>query len=82
LSHADLWSGPHIVRGAEPEVPEGDWPSSQRVVIVEFPTMQQVRRWYGAAEYAEALAVRRPALSRRLMFLEGVELGDEGPAVR
>ncbi len=51
--------GRYIVRGADPEVPEGDWPTRQQVVVVEFPTMEQLRRWYGSAEYAEALAVRR-----------------------
>lgn len=65
------YGGRYIVRGAAPEVPEGDWPTRQRVVVVEFPTMEQLQRWYGSAEYAEALAVRRTALSRRLLFVEG-----------
>lgn len=66
------YGGRYIVRGATPEVPEGDWPSSQRVVVVEFPTMERLRRWYNSPEYAEALAVRQTALSRRLLFVEGV----------
>jgi uncharacterized protein (DUF1330 family) len=67
-----LHGGRYIVRGAEPEVPEGEWPPAQRVVVVEFPTMERLRRWYDSPEYAEALAVRRSALSRRLLFVEGV----------
>jgi uncharacterized protein (DUF1330 family) len=66
------YGGRYIVRGAAPEVPEGDWPSSQRVVVVEFPTMERLRCWYNSPEYAEALAVRQTALSRRLLFVEGV----------
>jgi uncharacterized protein (DUF1330 family) len=56
-------------------VAEGDWPAQQRVVVVEFPSMQRAREWYASPEYAEALAVRRDALERRLIFVEGVAAG-------
>lgn len=69
--------GRYVVRGAEPEVAEGEWPSARRVVIVEFATMEQLHRWYGSAEYAEALAVRQTALRRRLLFVDGT-LDDAG----
>jgi uncharacterized protein (DUF1330 family) len=42
-----------------------------RVVVVEFPTMERLRGWYSSREYAEALAVRQTALTRRLLFVEG-----------
>ncbi len=32
----------------------------------------RLREWYASAEYAEALAIRRNALTRRLLFVEGV----------
>jgi uncharacterized protein (DUF1330 family) len=66
------YGGVYIVRGAEPDVPEGDWPPTRRLVVVEFPTMEQLQLWYGSAEYAEALAVRQTALDRRLLFVNGV----------
>ena len=69
------YGGRYIVRGAEPEVPEGEWSSAQRVVIVEFPAMDHLHRRCDSPEYAEALAVRRSALSRRLLFAEGVSAG-------
>jgi uncharacterized protein (DUF1330 family) len=65
------YGGRYIVRGANPEVPEGEWPANQRVVVVEFPTMERLRSWYGSPEYAEALAVRQTALTRRLLFVDG-----------
>lgn len=64
--------GRYIVRGADPAVPEGDWPPGARVVVVEFPSMDRAKEWYESADYAEALAVRRTALERRLLFVEGV----------
>jgi uncharacterized protein (DUF1330 family) len=64
--------GRYIVRGAEPEVPEGEWPAAQRVVVVEFPSMERLRAWYTSPEYAEALKLRDAALTRRLLFVEGI----------
>jgi len=49
------------------------WSTAQRVVVVEFPTMQQLRRWYSSEDHAEALAVRKTALTRRLLFVDGVD---------
>lgn len=64
--------GRYIVRGARPDVPEGQWPEGRRVVVVEFPSMARLREWYGSADYAEALRVRETALTRRLLFVDGV----------
>ena len=66
------YGGRYLVRGAEPQVPEGEWPGPARVVVVEFPSMEQLQQWYSSPEYAEALAVRRTALDRRLLFVDGV----------
>jgi uncharacterized protein (DUF1330 family) len=65
--------GRYLVRGAQPHAAEGVWPDRVRLVIVEFPSMDHARRWYASADYAEALAVRRTALDRRLLFVEGVD---------
>jgi uncharacterized protein (DUF1330 family) len=72
------YGGRYIVRGANPEVLEGDWPANQRVVVVEFPSMEQAHRWYTSPEYAEALALRRSALNRRLVLVDGVTGADHG----
>src|SRR5436190_14107464 len=64
--------GRYLARGAVPEVPEGDWEAGRQVVVVEFPDMARLRGWYASTEYAEALAVSRTALRRRLLFVEGV----------
>lgn len=67
------YGGRYLVRGAQPQVPEGQWVPDERVVVVEFPSMKRLREWYASAEYAAALEVRRTALARRLLFVEGVE---------
>lgn len=66
----EQYDGRYIVRGAQPQAAEGEWPSAQRMVIVAFPTMQRLREWYASPEYAEALQVRETALTRRLLFVD------------
>src|SRR4051812_48574328 len=63
--------GRYLVQGACPEVPEGDWPTGNRISIVEFPTMRRLLTWYDSPDYAEALAVRTATMSRRLLLVDG-----------
>ncbi|MCP3470681.1 DUF1330 domain-containing protein [Bradyrhizobium sp. CCGUVB1N3] len=65
------YGGRYLARGAAAEVVEGG-PPPKTIIIVEFPSMARLREWYASAEYAEALKLRRIALERRLMFVEGV----------
>jgi uncharacterized protein (DUF1330 family) len=65
------YGGRYLVRGGGASVIEGG-PPPKTVIVVEFPTMQRLREWYASPEYAEALKVRRTALDRRLIFVEGV----------
>ncbi len=67
------YGGRYIVRGGAIEKVEGDW-TAQAIVIVEFPTMEKARAWYRSPEYAEALAIRPQALTRRLLLVEGVPM--------
>ncbi len=66
------YGGRYLVQAAEAVVVEGE-PTHRRIVIAEFPSMQQIRKWYASPEYAEALRFRGTALDRRLMFVEGVD---------
>ncbi|MGP3974203.1 DUF1330 domain-containing protein [Streptomyces sp. 8N114] len=66
------YGGRSAVRGALPEAVEGTWPSSQRVVVVEFPDTDRVKEWYASSKHAEALEVRKAAPERRLLLVEGV----------
>jgi uncharacterized protein (DUF1330 family) len=63
------YGGRYLARGGAVERIEGDW-KPERIIIVEFPTMERAREWYRSSEYALAL-VRRTALKRNLIFVEG-----------
>jgi uncharacterized protein (DUF1330 family) len=63
--------GRYLARGGEVVHVEGGW-TPRQIVIVEFPSMEAAKGWYGSPDYAKALAVRhRGALERRLIFVEG-----------
>src|ERR1700746_2594900 len=65
------YGGRYLVRGGAAEVAEGG-PPVKIIVVVEFPSVELLREWYASPEYAEALKVRRTALDRRLIFVEGM----------
>jgi uncharacterized protein (DUF1330 family) len=65
------YGGRYLARGGQVEPVEGGW-TPKAIIIVEFPDMAQARAWYQSTDYAEALKVRADALTRRLIFVEGV----------
>ncbi|MGV7212166.1 DUF1330 domain-containing protein [Bradyrhizobium sp. UFLA05-112] len=68
------YDGRYLVRGGAAEVVEGG-PPARTIIIVEFPSIVRARQWYASVEYAEALKLRRTALERRLIFVDGVPPG-------
>lgn len=65
------YGGRYLIRGGAVSLIEGG-PPPKTIIVVEFPTMERLREWYASPEYAKALKVRRTALDRRLIFVEGV----------
>jgi uncharacterized protein (DUF1330 family) len=45
------------------------------IVVLEFPSMAQAKAWYDSPDYAEARAISKDALRRRLILVEGVAPG-------
>jgi len=64
------YGGRFLVRGPVPEVLEGAW-DPKRLVIVEFPSIEQARAWYKSLEYAPAKALRQAASEGTFVLLEG-----------
>lgn len=65
------YGGRFIVRGGTVDSKEGGWKPA-RLVVVEFPSMEQARKFYDSPEYAPALAIRLKAARSRLILAEGV----------
>ena len=66
------YGGRYLVRGALPDAFEGDWSPENRMVIIEFPSLEQARNWYTSPEYAQARAARSDISGRRMLFVEGL----------
>jgi uncharacterized protein (DUF1330 family) len=65
------YGGRFVVRGGAHQAVEGDW-KPNRLVVIEFPSMQQAKRWYDSEEYREPKAMRLRAGRTNLVFVEGV----------
>lgn len=64
------YGGRFIVRGGRVESLEGDW-APKRFVALEFPSMEQARKWYRSPEYAPLIALRQKASRGKLILVEG-----------
>ena len=62
--------GKYLARGGATETLEGGW-TPKRIVVLEFPNMEQARKWYHSSDYAPALALRLKAASTKAILVEG-----------
>jgi len=64
------YGGKFLVRGGKAENLEGNW-SPKRIVITEFPSVDQARAWWSSPEYAEAKALRQATAKTEMIVVEG-----------
>ena len=64
------FGGRYVVRGGAVAAVEGE-PGLDRVVIVEFPDMAALRRFYDSADYAPLIRLRQEATTGTVALLEG-----------
>ena len=65
------FGGRYLARGGAVEVVEGDW-RPNRLVVLEFPTLERARAWYDSADYGPARQLRWETADAQIVFLEGV----------
>ena len=65
------FGGRFIARGAKAEVLEGTW-EPKRLVLLEFPSADAARQWWGSEEYAPAKALRQATSIGDLVIIEGL----------
>lgn len=67
------YGGRYITKGGSHKMPEGGHWRPERVVIIEFPDMDALNRWYDAPEYQPLIALRKACTSDldMLITLEG-----------
>lgn len=64
------FGGRFVVRGGPVEVIEGQWRPS-RVVVLEFPSAERAREWWGSEIYRGAKEIRQRASRGNMILVEG-----------
>ena len=70
LATIQRYGGRFVVRGGSVVPLEGGW-QPKRLVLLEFPSMEQAQKWYRSSEYAPLIALRQRASRGRLVLVEG-----------
>lgn len=65
------FNGKLIVRGGQKIALEGDW-NPERLVMIQFPTLERAKAWYDSEMYKEASVYRNKAAKTRMIIVEGV----------
>ena len=60
--------GRYTCRCGSPETLEGEW-QAHRIVMIEFPTMEQARKWWDSEEYRPLKKLRRECSSARIILV-------------
>ena len=68
----EAYGGKYIVRGGAMETLEGDW-QPPRVVVIEFESVDQAKRWWDSDEYREARDLRQATSNTNMIVVEGYE---------
>jgi uncharacterized protein (DUF1330 family) len=65
------FNGRFVVRGGQTTTLEGDW-NPERIVILEFPTIQRANEWWNSELYNKAKEIRQRAAKTKMIIVEGV----------
>lgn len=65
------YGGRYLARGGATTVLEGGW-SPRRCVILEFPSMAQLKAWWDSPEYQPLRAIRERTTRSNLVATEGL----------
>ena len=68
----EAFGGKYLARAGRTETLEGDW-APARLVILEFPSLEQVHRWLNSEEYREARELRHATASTQMVVIEAYD---------
>lgn len=67
------YGGHYLVRGGKIEVISGSW-HPERLVILEFETMEAARKWEASPEYQQIKKLRDRSAKVKMLLLEGLPI--------
>ncbi len=65
------YGGRFLARGGEVTALEGGW-QPRRLVMLEFPSVDQAQAWLNSPEYAPARTLRQLSANSRMVVIEGM----------
>ena len=66
----EAYDGRYIVRGGTAEQLEGDR-TPNRIVVLEFPTLNRAKEWWASEDYKPAKAMRHESATSQMIVVEG-----------
>ena len=66
----EKYGGKYLVRGGDVVPMEGHW-TPERVVVLEFPNLTTLKKWYNSDDYQNIIKFRTDNSTGKLVFVEG-----------
>ncbi|MFH1091525.1 MAG: DUF1330 domain-containing protein [Pseudomonadota bacterium] len=66
------FGGRYLARGGRITSFSGDW-HPQRIILIEFPTLDHIQQWLSSPEYQEIISIRLKSTNARAIAVEGLE---------
>ncbi len=67
----EAYGGKYLVRGGSMEILEGDW-KPNRIVILEFQSIEMAKNWINSPEYSDARALRHQTATSHAIVVDGL----------
>jgi uncharacterized protein (DUF1330 family) len=64
------YDGKFVVRGGQTEMLEGDW-QPERIVVLEFPTVERAKEWWSSEAYSKAKSIRQRSARTKMIVVQG-----------
>ncbi len=69
-STLESYGGHSLSEGERMRILEGDW-HLHRLILLEFPSVEQARRWYQSDEYAPVKDIRLKTALTQVILVQG-----------
>jgi uncharacterized protein (DUF1330 family) len=67
----EKYGGRYLVRGGKVDSLEGEWQPA-RLAVLEFPSVEQAKKWYRSDDYAPIMKLRQRASRGKVIIVEGI----------
>jgi uncharacterized protein (DUF1330 family) len=64
------FDGKFVVRGGQTETLEGNW-QPERIVVLEFPTVERAKEWWNSELYTKAKVIRQRTAETKMIVVQG-----------